>query len=108
MTDDPAGKLSRSTSNDCSVQVGIFSVADGILLTGEVLVADEVIPKHLAVISMLHSKRIVKEKRVAPRGPRPTVAQPFLAVYRLAVYRQMRSKIPPAPMPPPMHMVTMP
>jgi|HubBroStandDraft_6_1064221.scaffolds.fasta_scaffold1257516_2 hypothetical protein len=84
-------------SNARSVRVGIFLVAD------EGIVADGVIPKRLAANSMLHSKRMVKEKRVAPRGPRPTVAQPFLAVKL-----QMRSNIPAAPMPPPMHMVTMP
>jgi hypothetical protein len=43
-------------SNDCSVQVGIFHVAD------RVLVADRVILRQLAVSSMLQSMRMVKEK----------------------------------------------
>jgi hypothetical protein len=92
----PLENFRAVASNARYVQVGIFHVADG------GIVSDGVIPKQLAANSMLNSKRMVKEKRVAP------VAQPFLAVYRLAVKPQMRSNIPAAPMPPPMHMVTIP
>src|ERR1700741_2900176 len=49
-------------SNDCSVQVGIFHVAD------RVLVADRVILRQLAVSSMLQSMRMVKEKTRSATG----------------------------------------
>ena len=64
----PLENFRAVASNARYVQVGIFHVADG------GIVSDGVIPKQLAANSMLHSKRMVKEKRVAP------VAQPFLAV----------------------------
>ena len=70
----PLENFRAVASNARYVQVGIFHVADG------GIVSDGVIPKQLAANSMLNSKRMVKEKRVALSGQRPPVAQPFLAV----------------------------